>query len=172
MKYVCLNHPYSKESLESDLEKQVEKNKTLTGKVVHAKKKLKILKTKVKRQANKIDDLFAELKAMHVIDTDSLDLLTSNLSEDSKLLFNNELKHGRAPAGARRYSEELKSFAVTLHFYSAQAYNFLRKFLTLPDVSTIRRWSSSIGCEPGFLLDALDHIAKKKEQIGRWQIFA
>ena len=100
---------------------------------------------------------------MHVIDTDSLDLLTSNLSEDSKLLFNNELKHGRAPAGARRYSEELKLFAVTLHFYSAQAYDFLRKFLTLPDVSTIRRWSSSIGCEPGFLLDALDHIAKKKE---------
>ena len=76
---------------------------------------------------------------MHVIDTDSLDLLTSNLSEDSKLLFNNELKHGRAPAGARRYSEELKSFAVTLHFYSAQAYDFLRIFLTLPDVSTIRR---------------------------------
>ena len=61
--------------MESDLEKQVEKNKMLTGQFVHAKKKLKILKTKVKRQAKKIDDLFAELKAMHVIDTDSLDLL-------------------------------------------------------------------------------------------------
>ena len=58
----------------------------LTGKFVHAKKKLKILKTKVKRQAKKIDDLFAELKAMHVINTDSLGLLTSNLSEGSKLL--------------------------------------------------------------------------------------
>ena len=74
---------------------------------------------------------------MHVIDTDSLDLLTSNLSEDCKLLFNKELKHGRAPAGARRHSEELKSFAVTLHFYSARAYYFLGKYLTLPDVSTI-----------------------------------
>ena len=61
LKYICLDHPYSKESLESDLEKQVEKNKMLTGKFVHAKKKLKILKTKVKRQAKKIDDLFAEL---------------------------------------------------------------------------------------------------------------
>ena len=42
--------------------------------------------SKVKRQAKKIDDLFAELKAMHVINTDSLGLLTSNLSEGSKLL--------------------------------------------------------------------------------------
>ena len=138
MKYICLDHPFSKESLESDPELQVEKNKMLTAKFVYAKRKFKILKTEVKRQGKKIDDLSAELKAMHVIDTDSLDLLTSNLSEDSKLLFNNELKHGRTPAGARRYSEELKSFAVTLHFYSAQAYDFLRKFLTLPDVSTIR----------------------------------
>ncbi|GFS26769.1 THAP domain-containing protein 9 [Elysia marginata] len=79
------------------------------------------------------------------------------------MFFNNELQQGRTAAGGRRYSEEVKSFAVTLHFYSAQAYDFLRKFLTLPDVSTIRRWSSSIGCEPGFLSDALDHIAKKKE---------
>ena len=58
----------------------------LIGKFVHAKKKLKVLKTKAKRQAKKIKSktFFAELKAMHVIDTDFLDFLTSNLTEDSK----------------------------------------------------------------------------------------
>jgi hypothetical protein len=50
------------------------------------------------------------------------------------------------------YSEDLKSFAVTLHFYSSQAYNFLRRTLHLPHPDTIRRWASC-GVEPGFLKD-------------------
>ena len=73
LNYTCLDHPFSKESLESDPEKQVEKNKMLTAKFVYAKREFKILKTEVKRQGKKIDDLSAELKAMHVIDTDSVD---------------------------------------------------------------------------------------------------
>ena len=38
-----------------------------------------------------------------------------------------------------------------MHFYSAQAYNYLRKFLNLPHPCTIRKWASSRNCQPGFL---------------------
>ncbi|GFO44835.1 THAP domain-containing protein 9 [Plakobranchus ocellatus] len=62
----------------------------------------------------------------------------------------------------RRYSEEMRSFAVILHFYSAQAYECLKIHLTLPNVSTIRRWSSSIDCEPGFFTEALDDLQTRK----------
>ena len=38
-----------------------------------------------------------------------------------------------------------------MHFYSAQAYNYLRKFPNLPHPCTIRKWASSRNCQPGFL---------------------
>ena len=56
------------------------------------------------------------------------------------------------------YSEDLKSFAVTLHFYSSQAFNFLRRTLHLPHPDTIRRWASSCGVEPGFLKDVVHSL--------------
>lgn len=50
------------------------------------------------------------------------------------------------------YPVELRKFATTLHFYSPRAYNYVRKTFNfcLPDVSTIRKWTSSIDCMPGF----------------------
>ena len=38
-----------------------------------------------------------------------------------------------------------------MHLYSAQAYNYLRKFLNGPHPCTIRKWASSRNCQPGFL---------------------
>ena len=51
-----------------------------------------------------------------------------------------------------RYSKELKSFAMTLQYYSAKAYNLVRTTfdLALPHPSVIRRWYGKIPAEPGF----------------------
>ena len=50
------------------------------------------------------------------------------------------------------YPPELRSFALTLKFYSTKAYNFVRKSfdLGLPHTSVIRSWYSCIEGEPGF----------------------
>ena len=50
------------------------------------------------------------------------------------------------------YPPELRSFALTLKFYSTKAYNFVRKSfdLGLPHTSAIRSWYSCIEGEPGF----------------------
>ena len=50
-----------------------------------------------------------------------------------------------------KYSPELKSFALTFQFYSAEAYDFVRKTfnLALPIPVQIRKWYTKILAEPG-----------------------
>ena len=61
------------------------------------------------------------------------------------------------------YPPELRSFALTLKFYSAKAYNYVRKSfdLGLPHPTVIRSWYSSIDGEPGFTRDALTALKAK-----------
>ena len=58
------------------------------------------------------------------------------------------------------YTNELKSFAVTLHYYSLKAYDFIRKILTLPDPANTRAWGSSVQCEPGFLTEIMHLVGE------------
>lgn len=58
-----------------------------------------------------------------------------------------------------KYSENVRAFALTLHFHSPRAYEFVRKRFNdhLPHTSTIRKWysvSKSSG-KPGFCEDSL-----------------
>lgn len=50
------------------------------------------------------------------------------------------------------YSAELRSFALTLHFYSPHAYRYIRKVFNtcLPHPRTIEKWYSSVEGQPGF----------------------
>ena len=77
-------------------------------------------------------------------------------------LFTNEQKNEANSTGSR-YSEQIKQFAISLHFYSAKAYNFVRKSLHFPHPSTIRSWASSIECEPGFLSNVIEHLQNTLE---------
>lgn len=51
-----------------------------------------------------------------------------------------------------RISDDLRSFAMTLHFYSAKAYQFVCDSLSLwkNTIKAIRSWYSSIHADPGF----------------------
>lgn len=40
-------------------------------------------------------------------------------------LFTNEIFNFQNPATCRSYSEEIREFCLTLHFYSPQAYEFI-----------------------------------------------
>ena len=71
-----------------------------------------------------------------------------------------------------KYSPELRSFALTLHFYSVKAYNFVRKNfkLCLPHPNVISQWYSKIPAEPGFTkpsFDALSLKLKSAEKNGK-----
>ncbi|CAK1601642.1 unnamed protein product [Parnassius mnemosyne] len=67
----------------------------------------------------------------------------------------------------QEYDTQLKTFALTLHFYSPRAYNYMRtKFdLCLPHPRTLRGWYQNVGCKPGITMEAIDTIkAMSKEK--------
>ncbi|KAL1510058.1 hypothetical protein ABEB36_004713 [Hypothenemus hampei] len=59
------------------------------------------------------------------------------------------------------YSPELRSFALTLHFYSPKAYNYVRKHWEklLPHPSTVRQWYRVVNGDPGFTQEAFNAMA-------------
>ena len=63
------------------------------------------------------------------------------------------------------YPPELKSFALTLQFYSSKGYKFVRKTfnLALPHQSQIRKWYSVVPAEPGFTELAFNALKQKAE---------
>ena len=60
-------------------------------------------------------------------------------------------QHG-GKLGRRAYHEELNAFVLTLHCYSAQAYDFIRQSfkLALPHPRHIRTWYAQTNGDPGF----------------------
>lgn len=77
------------------------------------------------------------------------------LDDNGEIL--NCLKSGRTTPS---YSPKFRSFALTLHFYSPKAYNYLRTVFGhhLPAPSTIRGWYRSVDGSPGISGDALNEL--------------
>ncbi len=104
-----------------------------------------------------INGLVLTLKSAKVINEELAVTLDENFGHMATALLKNEVYNVEKSAGSR-YSEEIKDFALTLHFYSPRAYRFVRKALHLPHPATIRSWCVNICCEPGFLQKPFDHI--------------
>lgn len=58
-----------------------------------------------------------------------------------------QLKHKKPIS--RRYSMEVKQFALALYFLSPKAYRYVSKMLTLPDKRTLERLTEKLECQPG-----------------------
>jgi len=68
------------------------------------------------------------------------------------------LKHKKVRK--RKYSPELRAFALTLNFYSSKAYNYVRKSSCnrLPEPSNIQKWYSVLNACPGFTAEAFETL--------------
>lgn len=62
-----------------------------------------------------------ELKSKNMLNEEQMKVLKLNFDEDSLTLIENELKTCGTRVNGMRYSEEVKCFAVIMHFYSSQA---------------------------------------------------
>lgn len=78
--------------------------------------------------------------------------LQESMSQRQKELFSRILKTN----SKGKFSPELRSFALTLQFYSAKAYDYVREVFNsvLPHPSTLRRWYKHIDGTPGFTAEA------------------
>lgn len=66
----------------------------------------------------------------------------------------------------KKYSEELRKFALTLNFYSSKAYEYVNQTFKnlLPERSTIRKWYSVINGRPGFTNEVFHALKCKVKQ--------
>ena len=151
---ISLIHSYaSKITLETKL-KQSE------ARISHLKKRVKRAKQNVYRRNLRIQNLLQTLKKQKLVSDEQHDLLENNFSSVAKELFNDQLRNSKGSHG-NRYSIATKQFAVTLHYYSPKAYNFVRRVMHLPHEKHICKWNSSVNCEPGFLSDVIELLGKR-----------
>ena len=154
----------STRKLKRRLEESIDRNTTL-------QKKLKTSHQKVCHLQNKIttiQDIITTLKERGLLSRGCEDILERFSGAPRQLL---ERSLNEKPGKNATYPDELKSFAITLQFYSTKAHNFVRETfkLALPHPSVIRRWYSSVPGSPGFTQSAflaLKHRVDKQGQKG------
>ena len=63
----------------------------------------------------------------------------------------------------RKYSPQIWQFVLSLHFFSAKAYAYVRQQFntTLPHPRTLSKWYSHLNAAPGFTLEALKTLSLK-----------
>lgn len=136
---------------------EVEKNKT-----TKYRKKIRSLRATNKRQKKKIENMASileQLKKSNFCSEDVLDTLTK-VSEVNKEFIVRQLSKVTDEKCPRKFSAELKAFALTLHFYSPRAYDYVRETFEscLPHPRTISRWYSHIDGKPGFTSESLKYL--------------
>ena len=139
----------------------------LKNTIINLRKKVKTLQQKTRRQNTKIEtqsELIADLKQRNLLDDDVAAMLDENFSGITADLLKSELKNQHRDPRGRRYTDEVKKFALTLDFYSPRAYEYLRKVFSLPHRNSLKEWTSSVNCEPGFFQDVFDHLKSKVDE--------
>ena len=126
------------------------------------KKKVKSCQQQVRRLTRKIDNLNAvvdDLQEKNLISTSCAEILEKSFSGIPLEL----MKRVVSQKTRQEYDPLLKSFALTLNFYSAKAYNYVRETfdLNLPHPTTIRRWYSGIDGSPGFTQEAFNALKER-----------
>lgn len=150
------DHTYHINKSSRRLKQQVD---DLVNKLKKLQNSYKVSKQKTRRLKRKVSTLASvasELQKKQLINSDCAAILETTFSGVPKELMK-RLVSQIVKKNPGAYPPELRSFALTLKFYSTKAYNYVRKSfnLGLPHVSVIPSWYTSMDGEPGFTKDAL-----------------
>eukprot|EP00112_Aurelia_sp_Birch-Aquarium-sp1_P014097 Seg3016.5 transcript_id=Seg3016.5/GoldUCD/mRNA.D3Y31 product="DNA transposase THAP9" protein_id=Seg3016.5/GoldUCD/D3Y31 len=156
-----IDHQYHIVESPRKLRKQLDASKQH----IEVKKKLKSSQQKSRRLKIKVKSLktiVKHLREKQLISTGCEEMLKQTFS-GVPLEMMKRMTSGKKSGKGCKDSPELRSFALTLQFYSAKAYEFVRRTfnLALPHQSQIRRWYSKIPAEPGFTQPAFQALSAK-----------
>ena len=146
----------------SKLRKTIEK---LSKENAQIKKKLQATRMKnirLKRKVESLEGVVKELKRRNLVSEECASILENTYAGVPKEIMKRiVLQKKKKNPGA--YPSELRSFALTLKYYSSKAYRFVRKSfnLGLPSPSVIRSWYSKIEGDPGFTKATFSALAAK-----------
>ena len=126
----------------------------------HKLNKSRRLKTKV----TSLQSVVEELREKNMISTSCKEMLKNTYS-DVPLAVMKRLLSGKSGKGCK-YLPDIKSFALTLQFYSSKAYEFVRKTfdLALPHQAQIRKWYGKVAAQPGFTQPVFQALKLKVEE--------
>ena len=106
-----------------------------------------------------------ELKHESLISSEIAESLQSIGGSVEKLFerVGTKSKAKKINAKVTHYCESLRSFAITLHFYSPKAYNYIRKTFKncLPHERTLQKWFRNVSSKPGFSNDSFTALEYK-----------
>jgi hypothetical protein len=126
---------------------------SLTQRLASKITKLRNARRRENRLRGTVGDLLKRLK--------NLQLLTQKAEEMVQIHKNIPVNLLSGKTG-KKFSDEQKQLAITLHFYSPAAYQYLRRrFKLLPCPRTIRNWLSSFDHKPGLTEQSFNTIADK-----------
>ena len=133
--------------------------KKLAGKCRKLRYENKLLRQKMKRRDRRLVCMKSTLEALkesRLVESELMEAIKSRFENPVVAeLFSNEIINGSKRRGGQRYSEEIKKFCLTLHYYSPRAYKFLAKNFTLPGATSLRDWTRSVDCSVGVLHEVL-----------------
>lgn len=139
----------------------------LRNDLLKKRKEHKMMKQRVRRKNKKMDSInsvIAQLRKDSMVKDAQAVSLKNNFAGTCLELFENQAKNSqRKGSNGRRYTDEVKQFALTLNFYSPRAYRFIRKVFFLPNPSTIRGWCASVNCEPGLFSEVFTELQRQCE---------
>ncbi|KAM7286096.1 THAP domain-containing 9 [Ixodes scapularis] len=115
---------------------------------------------RLKQKVSQVEEILQDLQRQQLISNDATNVLRRTFSSTTLELCLRMLKNSRGKVTREKYPPELRSFALTLQFYSTKAYEYVRNTfqLALPHSSSIRSWYSSIDAEPGFTAEAFESL--------------
>ena len=108
--------------------------------------------------------MIQNLRSNRFVDEEQLDIL-NDIGTCYTELLKRKVEKGKKKSSSIRYTPKLRSFALTLHYYSTRAYEYVRKTFDtcLPHPRTISRWYNGIDGEPGISEEALKAIKLRVE---------
>lgn len=129
-------------------------------------KKISDCNRRLKKQIRTLKALLAELQNKNFITAENNEVLKSLGVKCSEIIRRQMSKGKSGTIVRKKYSPQLRAFALTLNFYSTKAYNYVRKTFNtcLPSIKTLGKWYRSVDGHPGFTKEAFEALKFKASQ--------
>lgn len=116
----------------------------------------------LKRKISSLQTMTADLKKRNMILEEQEYLLLEHFGENKEIIQRLFQKQ-QEKSVTKKYEQSVRSFAITLHFYSPKAYNYVRqKFRNcLPHPKTLCKWYSTVNAKPGFSVESFNFLKLK-----------
>ncbi|CAB4020832.1 Transposable element P transposase [Paramuricea clavata] len=124
-------------------------------------KKYRTLLARQRKRVQRLRQALNKKKKRDISRKAALEVLQTVLPERIVKFIEVQMHLHTRKNGGKRYTPEMKSFAISLYHVSGKAYRLVSKFFNLPSKSSLLRWVSGLPISPGISQKALDAIESK-----------